>query len=100
MSQKIENTPKYAGSTTIKMIQSTDGKTIKIQIPQGLVESGIKPEDVRVEEYTQNPLEAEDYTHLKNVADKLNLTVDQVAEIAIGKLLKELEKVTRHDLSS
>lgn len=97
MSQKIENTPKYAGSTTIKMIQSTDGKTIKIQIPQGLVESEIKPEDVRVEEYTRIPLEPEDYTHLKNLADNLNLTVDQLAEIAMARLLKELKKVKTHE---
>lgn len=92
MSQKIENVPKYTGPKTVRMIQDTDGKLIKIQIPVGLVESGVKPEDVTVESYTRIPLEREDYTKLKSLADNLNLTVDQLAEIAIGKLLKELEK--------
>lgn len=86
---ETENVPKYTGSKIIKMIQSMDDKTIKIQIPEGLVESGINPGDVTVEEYTQIPIQPEDYAKLKNLAEKMNLTVDQLAEIAMAKLMKK-----------
>ena len=90
----MEKIPKYTGPKTVRMIQDVDGKLIKIQIPKGLVESGVKGKDVTVEHYVRIPLEPEDYTHLKTLADNLNLTVDQLTEIGIRKLLKELEEKT------
>jgi len=42
------------------MIEDIDGELIKIQIPEGLVESGIKPEDANVERYVKVPLKDED----------------------------------------
>ena len=88
----MENVPKYTGPKTVRMIQDTDGKLIKIQIPVGLVEGGVKGKDVTVEHYVRMPLEPEDYAHLKSLADNLNLTVDQLTEIAIRKLFKELKE--------
>lgn len=88
----MQKIPKYTGPKTIRMIEDTEGNLIKIQIPEGLVESGIKPEDVEVEHYVRIPLEEEDYQQIKALADKAGLTVDQLASHTVKAFMERLEK--------